>query len=252
MVSRIEAFARVSPSPIIKITPNPKYPFIPNHAFIANGFLSAVAEIETHYLTDSLDRLTGAISSSFNKRKQVTESEALAFAKLLAQELNAAKDDNKLLQTATNNVATALRLYKSHAEDYAAATAPDVDQQRTTRETREWHLLGLHNGIITLVTYARRVLGVSEEGTGELSPLIRKEVESLSTLAGLFLDGPFSQCREEIQRSLQRIHFENLENDASDEGCSFYILDLSTQLSLFSDSTIAPLAKSLILGQKTL
>lgn len=252
MVSRIEAFARVSPSPIINIATNPKYPFIPNQAFIENAFLSSIAEIETHYLTDSLDRLTSAVSSSFNKRKQASESEALAFAKLLANELNAAKDDSKLLETATNNVATALRLYKSHAEDYAAATAPDVDQRRSKRETREWHLLGLHNGIVTLATYARRVLGVNEEGTGELPLSIKKEVEGLTKLAGLFLDGPFSQCRDEIQRSLQRMHFENLENDASDEGCSFYILDLSTHLSLFSDTTIAPLAKSLTLGQKTL
>lgn len=252
MVSRIEAFACVSPPPIINIAPDPKYPFIPNHAFIEKSFMSAVSEIKAHYLSDSLERLTRAVLASFNKRKQVSESEALAFAKLLAQELTAAKGDNKLLQTASNNVAMALRLYKSHAEDYAAATAPDVDQRRSGRETKAWHLLDLHNSTVTLVTYARRILGVSEDGSGELSPAIKKEVESLSTLAGLFLDGPFSQCREELQRSMQRMHFENLETEPSDEGCNFYVLDLTTQLSLFTDVIISPLAKSLILGQKTL
>ncbi len=252
VVSRIDAFARVSPAPITSMSQNPKYPFIPNHAFIETAFLSTVTEIETHYLTASLQRLTGAVASSFSKHSQPSESEALAFVKLLAQELSAARDDSKLLQTATNNVATALRLYKSHAEDYAAATAPDVDHRRSSREPAEWHLLGLHNGIVTLATYARRVLGVNEDGTGELPPSIAKEVNSLSTLAGLFLDGPFSQCRQEVQRSMQRMHTENLEGDIGDEGCSVYVMDVAAQLSLFADGIIGPLARSQVLGQKTL
>lgn len=253
VVSRIEEFARLSPAPITNIARDPKRPFVPNQAFIEQAFFTSVMEIETHYLTVSLGRLMNAVESAFKKRKQPSESEALTFAKLLAQELTAAKDDAKLLETATSNVATALRLYKSHAEDYAAATAPDVDQRKNkAREPTEWRLLRLHNGIVTLATYARRVLGVSAEGNGKMSPIIAKEVEGLTVLAGHFLDGPFSQCRQEIERALCRMHSENLELDASDEGCSVYVMDVGNQLSQFADNIITPLARSLKLGEKTL
>lgn len=252
VVARVDAFARVSPPPITGTVQNPKYPFVPNHAFIEKTFMDTITEIETHHLTASLDRLTSAVESSFGQRAQPSESEALAFAKLLAQELSAARDDKKLLQIATNNVATVLRLYKSHADDYAAATAPDVGNRRASRGPTEWHLLGLHNGIVTLATYARRVLGVNEGGTGELPESISKEIDNLSNLAGLFLDGPFSQCREEVQRSMMRLHTENLEGGMSDEGCSVYVMDVAAQLSLFADGIIGPLARSTILGQKTL
>lgn len=252
LVSRVEEFARLSPAPITNIAPDPKYPFVPNQAFIENAFFNAVTEVETQYLSVSLQRLIDAVEASFKKRRQPSESEALTFVKLLAQELTEAKDDPKLLETATNNVSTALRLFKSHAEDYAAATAPDLDHRKPPRESNEWRLKGLHNGIVTLAIYSRRVLGINEHGTGELSPAIEKEVEDLNTLAGHFLDVPFSQCRQDVQRSLARMHTENLELDASDEGYSVYVMDVTKFVTSFVESVIAPLTKSQILGEKTI
>lgn len=259
LVSRIEEFARLSPQPITNMKPNAKFPFVPKHDFIENAFFGSITEIETHYLSVSLDRLMNAVEHAFGKRKHPAESDALAFAKLLAHELQAAKDDVKLLETATSNVATALRLYKSHAEDAAAVTAPDVDHRRNnakkgknkSRDRADWHLITLHNGVVALVTYARRVLGMTGDGSGRLAPAIAKEVEDLEKLAGHFLDGPFSQTLDEARRTLGRMHTENLELDASDEGYSVYVLTVGKQLRAFADNVVARLARYNTLGIKS-
>lgn len=251
VVARVDALARLSPAPITNLPPDPKRPFVPSQVFISEAFLGAVVDLETHYLTASLERLTGAVTASFSRHLQPNESDALALARLLATELSAARSDGKLLETAVSNVATALRLYKSHAEDYAAATAPDSDRKTSSQASKEWHLMSLYNAMVTLTTCARRVLGANDDGTGPLPPPIAREVSDLSVLCDRFLDGPFSQCRSDILDSLRRMHTEDLEGRVGDDGCSVYIMDIAAQLSLFTDNTISTLARSRSLGKNT-
>ncbi|CDF39702.1 unnamed protein product [Chondrus crispus] len=248
---RVSALARVSPTPITKIVNASKLPLIPNHEFIQNAFFSAVVEVETHYLTASLERLTASVSSFFEGTKYAGETEALTLTKALAAELTAARGDKQLLRTAVNNVATALRLYTSHAEDYAAATAID-DDGRALGEVEEWRLTGLYNGMVTLAVSASRILGERDDGSGPIPEPISKELGTLKHLCDLLLDGPFSTCRSNIRKVLLRMHTEDLTGEVGDDGCSVYVLDISSQISMFADGIIPGLTRSRSLGKFTL
>lgn len=249
--NRVSALARVSPTPITKIAPTAKLPLIPDHDFIQKAFFSAVVEVETHYLTASLERLTATVSSFFESGKYAGETEALTMTKALASELTAARSDKQLFHTAASNVATALRLYTSQAEDYAAATAPD-DDGKALGEVEEWRLTGLYNGMVTLAVSTARVLGEREDGSGPIPEPIAKEVKTLNRLCDLLLDGPFSTCKSNVRSVLKRMHTEDLAGEVGDDGCSVYVLDVSSQLSMFADGIIPGLARSRSLGKCTL
>lgn len=252
VASRVSALARVSPVPITKLV-NTKLPLIPDHDFIEKAFLGAVVEVETHYLTASLERLTKTVAALFEHGKQPGEMEALSFAKALAAELIAARSDKQLLRTAISNVATAIRLYTSQAEDHAAATAPDEDASgKALGEVDEWRLTTMYNGMVILYTSAARVLGERDDGSGDIPAPIAKELATLTRLSELLLDGPFSACRTNIRKVLQRMHTEDLEGEVGDDGCSVYVLDISAQLSMFADGVIPALARSRCLGAYTL
>lgn len=268
--SRVFAVARALPVPITKAGTNFKLPIIPDHDFIERAFLGSVVDVETQYLTASLERLTKTVNSLF-ENGQPGETEALNFTKMLASELDAAKSDRQLKRTAISNVATALRLYTSQAEDYAAASAPDIDSKKKDGKSKKsmakdssrlsasrndlsgWYLTTMYNGMVALATSGSRVLGDSDDGSGEPAAVIAKELDTLSRLSELLLDGPFSSCRESVGVVIQRMHTEDLEGDASgDDGCSVYVLDVATQLSMFADSIIPALARSRCLGTYTL
>lgn len=250
---RVSMLCRVSPTPISKISLTAKLPIIPDHDFIQNSFFGAVEDIETHYLTASLERLTKMTSSFFENGNHPAETEALTLTKALAAELNAARHDKLLFQMAISSVAQAVRLYTSHAEDYAAATAPDDELNgRGVTEIDEWRLTGLYNGMITLSISATRVLGENQDGSGPVPGAIKKELENLTRLCDLLLDGPFATCRRNIENVLKRMHTEDLRGEVGEDGCSVYVLDISSQVSMFADGVISGLARSRSLGRCTL
>lgn len=265
LAARVSALARVSPIPITNLGVT-KLPLIPDHEFIEKAFLGAVVEVETHYFTASLERLTKTVNALFEDGAQPGEMEALTFTKVLAAELSSARSDRQLRRTAISNVATAIRLYASQAEDHAAATVPDEEDEQEKRlaavaaaaangkvgEISEWHLSTMYNGMVALYTSASRVLGERENGSGNIPPPIAKEIATLTRLSELLLDGPFSTCRANVRKVLQRMHTEDLEGEASDDGCSVYVLDISAQLSMFADGVIPTLARSSCLGGYTL
>lgn len=253
LATRVSAQARVSPVPITDIGAIAKLPLIPDSEFIHQAFFSAVVDVETHYLTASLERLTALVTSFFEGGKFADETDALGLTKMLIADLTAARSDKQLFQTAVNNVATALRLYTSHAEDYAAATAPDEEPNgKTLGGVDEWRLTGLYNGMVTLSVSASRVLGEREDGSGPIPPPIAKELATLSRLCDLLLDGPFSTCRLNIRTVLRRMHTEDLAGEVGEDGCSVYALDISSQISMFADGIILGLARSRSLGKFTL
>lgn len=253
LATRVSAQARVSPIPITDIGATAKLPLIPDSEFIHQSFFNAVVDVETHYLTASLERLTAMVTWFFEGGKFADETDALALTKALTAELTAARNDKQLFQTAVNNVATSLRLYTSHGEDYAAATAPDEEPgAKVLCGVDEWRLTGLYNGMVTLSISASRVLGEREDGSGPIPPPIAKELATLSTLCDLLLDGPFSTCRRNIRTVLQRMHTEDLAGEVGEDGCSVYALDISSQISMFADGIIFGLARSRSLGKFTL
>lgn len=250
---RVSSLARVSPTPITKFASSATLPLIPDHEFIQRQFLQAFVEVETHYLTASLERLTKTVNAFFEDGKQPGETQALMFAKMLASELSAARSDKQLFRTAVGNVSTAIRLYASQAQDYAAANVPSSDMNgKALGETEKWHLTTTYNGMVTLHTSACRVLGEREDGSGPIPTVITKELSTLSQLSGLLLDGPFSMCKSNIRAAVKRMHTEDLEGEAGDDGCSFYVLDIAAQLSMFADGIIPSLARSRTLGTYTL
>lgn len=249
--NRVSALARGCPTPITSMGGASKLPLIPSHEFIQNAFVTAVVEVETHYLTASLERLTAMVSSFFDGGKHAGETEALTLTKALAAELTAARGDKLLLRTAISNVATALRLYTSQAEDYAAATAPD-DDGRALGEIEEWRLTGLYNGMVTLAMSGSRILGERDDGSGPIPEPISKELNTLNHLCDLLLDGPFSMCKSNVRNVLKRMHTEDLTGEVGDDGCSVYVLDISSQLSMFADGIIPGLTRSRSLGRFTL
>eukprot|EP00177_Eucheuma_denticulatum_P001182 GFKZ01002139.1.p1 GENE.GFKZ01002139.1~~GFKZ01002139.1.p1 ORF type:complete len:823 (-),score=110.77 GFKZ01002139.1:291-2705(-) len=253
LATRVSALARVSPTPITRIGATAKLPLIPDHDFIQSSFFHAVEDVETHYLTASLERLTATVSGLFAEGKYAGETDALTLTKALAAELTAARGDKQLFQTAVSNVSTALRLCTSHAEDYAAATAPDEEPNGSALgEVEEWRLTGLYNGMVTLSLSASRVLGEREDGSGPIPAPIAKELSTLSRFCDLLLDGPFSTCRRNIETVLQRMHTEDLAGEVGEDGCSVYVLDISSQISMFAEGVILSLARSRSLGKFTL
>lgn len=250
---RVNALARVSPTPITSIEISTKLPLIPDEEFITKCFFNAIVEVDTHYMTASHERLTKTVSAFYENGKQPGETEALSFAKMLAAELNAAREDKQLFRTAVSNIAKAIRLYVSQAEDYAAVTAPDdeLDSKKMT-QVEEWRLTSLYNGMVSFTSSSCRVLGENEDGSGTLPAPIAKELATLSRLSELLLDGPFSTCKKNIETVLSRMHTENLESDFNEEGCSVYVLDIAAQLSMFVDGIVFGLARSQTLGKYTL
>lgn len=251
MAHRVSALAKGSPTPITKIAAIAKLPLIPDAEFIRKAFFSAVLEIETHYLTASLERLTKTVSSFYDGPKHPGETEALTLTKILAGELRASRSDTQLFHIAVSNAATALRLYTTQAEDYAAANVPD-DDGKALGEIEEWHLTGLYNGLVTLASSATRVLGEQEDGSGTIPAPIAKEIATLTSLCDSLLDGPFSVCKNNVRSVLKRMHTEDLERESSDDGCSVYVLDIAAQLSMFADGIIPALARTRSLGSYTL
>lgn len=252
LASRVSALARVSPMPITRLGAT-KFPIVPDSGFIEKAFLGAALDVETHYFTASLERLTKTVTILFQGGKQPGETEALNFTKILAAELSAARSDKQLLRAAVGNVATAIRLYTSHAEDHAAATVPDEDTTgKSLDQVSEWHLTTMYNSMVVLHTSAVRVLGERSDGPGDLPGPIAKELSTLSRLSELLLDGPFSLCRSNVLKVMQRVHTEDLEGEAGDDGCSVYVLDISAQLSMFGNGVIPVLARSQCLGTYTL
>lgn len=251
LASRVYALARLSPIPITKLGVT-KLPIIPDYDFIEKAFLGATVEVETHYFTASLERLTKTVTNLYENGKQPGETEALNFTKVLASELSAARSDKQLFRAAVSNVATAIRLYTSHAEDLVAASVPDHDaSDGAMGEVSDWHLTTLYNSMVVLHTSAIRVLCKREDGSGDIPEAIAKELSTLSRLSELLLDGPFSMCRSYVSRVMQRMHTEDLEGEAGDDGCSVYVLDISAQLSMFGDGVIPSLARSKCLGACT-
>lgn len=248
---RVSALARVSPVPITKMSSS-KLPIIPTHEFIEKAFLGSVVEVETLYLTASLERLTKMVNALFEDGKQPGETEALTLTKMLAAELSATRADQQLSRTAISNVATAIRLYASQAEDFAAASVPDEDASRkSVEEISEWHLSTMYNGMVALYTSSSRVLG-DWDGSGDIPPPIAKEIATLTRLSDLLLDGPFSSFKSNVFKVLSRMHTEDLEGEVGDDGCSVYVLDISAQLAMFAEGVIPALARSRCLGLYTL
>lgn len=246
---RISGLVRLSPTPITKLESNSKVPLIPDHEFIEKALFSAVVEVETHYLNASLERLTKTVSSLFEGGKQPGEAEAVNVTKLLSQELNGAYGDKQLEGTAVSNVATALRLYTSLAEDHAAAMVPDEDDgKKDLSEVEEWHLTRMYNGMVSLHTSGSRVLGERDGTSGMMAKSIAKELGNLKRLSELLLDGPFSSCRSNVERVLGRMHTEDLSGEVGEDGCSVYVLDICAQLGMFADRIIPGLARSRCLG----
>lgn len=253
MADRVTALARVSPTPITSLKPTAKLPLIPDHQFIQRAFLQGVLDIETHYLTASLERLSKTVSSLFEGGKQPGEVEALALTKTLVAELNPARGDEQLFQIAVSNVAQAIRLYTSQAEDYVAATAPDVElNSRSSAELEDWRLTSIYNGMVSLVTAASRSLGDQEDGSGSIPEPIAKELDKLSRMSELYLDGLFLTFKNNVLKVLKRMHTEDLEGEAGEDGCSVYVLDITAQISIFAEGVIPGLARSRALGNQTL
>lgn len=251
LASRVNALARLSPIPITKLGTT-KLPIIPGYEFIEKEFLGATVEVETHYFTASLERLTKTVNNLFQNGKQPGETEALNFTRLLSSELSAARGDKQLFRAAVSNVATAIRLYTSQAEDLVAANVPDEDTSGSTMgEISDWHLTTLYNSMVVLHTSAIRVLGERDGGSGDMPEPIAKELSTLLRLSELLLDGPFSMCRSYVFKVMQRMHTEDLEGEVGDDGCSVYVLDISAQLSMFGDGVIPSLARSKYLGACT-
>lgn len=276
--TRVHALVRTCPHPITsfeieRLKPGKPFspssvqlPIVPDRTFIETTFISSVAEVETHYLSASLDRLTSAVASAFDpSRAAPGEAEALAVARLCSAELTASRNDDELFATSVTNVATALRLYCSNAEDLAASQTslenatnasfiPGGDgRTRNSGPVREWRLTRLHNGLVTLSTAAKRVLGADEEGAGPLPPQIAKEVTGMGQLADTLLQTPFAMCTARVARAIENIHTEDLTCDpGSDDGCSIYAMDVTAQLSMFASGVVLALARSRSLGQCTL
>lgn len=113
IASRIHTVARVLPYPIIKMGLTVRLPIIPDHDYIERSFLWSVVEIETQYLTASLERLTQIVNALFETAARLLKLRILNFTNMLAIELEAARSDRQLKRTAINNIATAIRLYTS-------------------------------------------------------------------------------------------------------------------------------------------
>jgi hypothetical protein len=112
-------------------------------------------------------------------------------------------------------------------------------------------LTDVYNGLITLSTASKRVLG-SDDDHAALPALIAKEITAMAGLADLLLDGPFSTCISHITRTILHIHTEDLLNSSGGDGCSMYAVDVAAQLSMFAEGVIPALARSRSLGQRTL
>eukprot|EP00178_Gracilaria_changii_P013513 TRINITY_DN381_c0_g1_i12.p1 TRINITY_DN381_c0_g1~~TRINITY_DN381_c0_g1_i12.p1 ORF type:complete len:851 (-),score=122.57 TRINITY_DN381_c0_g1_i12:7248-9683(-) len=253
MGDRVTALARVSPTPITSLEASSKLPLIPDQDFIQHAFMNTVLDVETHYLTASLERLSKTISFLFEDGKQPGETEALSLTKTLVSELNAARGDRQLFRIAISNVSQAIRLYTSQAEDYAAATAPDEEiNGKSFSELEEWRLTSLYNGMVSLWTSASRSLGERKDGSGAIPEPIAKELKQLSRMSDLLLEGLFSTCKNSIRRVLERMHTEDLEGTVGDDGCSVYVLDITAQISMFAEGIIPRLGRSRSLGNQTL
>ncbi|KAI0557840.1 Golgi transport complex subunit 5 [Gracilaria domingensis] len=253
MADRVTALARVSPSPITSLESTAKLPLIPDQDFIQRAFMNTVLDVETHYLTASLERLSKTVSFLFEGGKQPGEAEALSLTKTLVSELNAARADKQLFRIAVSNVAQAIRLYTSQAEDYAAATAPDEEVTgKPISVLEEWRLTSLYNGMVSLSTSASRSLGEREDGSGAIPVPIEKELKQLSRMSDLLLEGLFSTCKNNIRKVLERMHTEDLEGVVGDDGCSVYVLDITAQISMFAEGIIPGLGRSRSLGNQTL
>jgi hypothetical protein len=252
---RIHTLLRGAPYPITVIEPHGKLPIVPDCSFIEGTFVSAVREVESHYLTASLERLTSAATSLFgsNRPGGPGEAEAVGLVRLLAAELSASRSAPDLFQTSIVNAATVLRLYLSHVQDFAAENAPDVDEQSNHGTVvHDWPLLRVYNGLIALINAAKRLLGIDEDGSGKLPTPIANEVSSLYKLSDVLLDGPFSACSIHVTRAIQRIHTEDLTSSRGvEDGCSLYAVDVGAQLSMFSDGAIQKIARSRSLGVAT-
>jgi conserved oligomeric Golgi complex subunit 5 len=255
MSGRIHTLVRGSSHPISLIDQNGRLPIVPDRSFIETTFLAAARDVETHYLTSSLERLTSTVTDLFEADHVggPGSAETLGLVRVLASELSAARNAPDLFQTSVVNIATALRLYRSHVEDFAAANAPDAEEgTNRMSNVRDWHLVRCYNGLITMTKAARRVLGSEEDGSGYLPQHIAKEVDAMCQFADMLLDGPFAVCSSHITRTLQRIHTEDLTSSRGiEDGCSLYAVDVGLQLSMFSDGIIQNVARSRTLGMMT-
>lgn len=254
--TRVHAIARAVPFPITsEDLSRSQLPLIPDRAFVERSFVSAAGEVETYYLSASLERLTSAVSSMFKQgRPAPGEGEALAFARLLAAELGNSRAEKDLFATSISNVSTALRIYSSNAQDYASAHSPQSDTAISGPVImRDWPLARLYNGLVTLCKASKRALGSDESGSGPLPPSIQREVNEMTAFADELLAQPFAKCSARILRAIEHIHTEDLTcHSGSDDGCSIYAVDLTAQLSMFADGVVLLLARSRSLGQATL
>lgn len=253
---RVHAIARAVPYPITSTDlSRSQLPLIPDKAFVERSFVTAASDVETYYLSASLERLTSAVSSMFEQgRPAPGEAEALAFARLLAAELGNARAESDFFATSISNVSTALRIYSSNAQDFAKTHSPQSDTALTSPVImRDWPLARLYNGLITLCKASKRALGADENGSGPLPASIQREVNEMTGFADQLLAQPFAKCSARILRAIEHIHTEDLTcHSGSDDGCSIYAVDLTAQLSLFADGVVLLLARSRSLGQATL
>jgi conserved oligomeric Golgi complex subunit 5 len=278
LADRVYAVARPLPYPITFFLESPvpscapsssssaakTLPIVPGREFIQSAFVSTVSDVETHYLSVSLDRLTSSVSVAFEAKSDDgskssatpsfggADGHALNLARLFAAELSASRADADLFNVSVTNVSKALRLYTSNAEDYAAATAPDNDSvNQGLAIVSDWHLTDIYNGLVTLSTASRRVLG-SDDDHASLPPSIAKEVAAMSGLADMLLKGMFATCASHIKRTLLGIHTEDMDTSGGLDGCSTYAIDMTTQVSMFADGLIPVLARSRNLSKLTL
>lgn len=259
LAGRVHSRARTLPHPITAfgMTRGPSaraLPVIPDRPFVESLFISAAADVETHYLSASFERLTSAVSSVFERgRPAPGEAEALSITRVLAGELIGSRSNPELFANSVSNVTKILRIYLSNAEDFAASHTPSPRHQQSPIAVREWPLTHLHNGLVTLSTSARRVLGTGEDGAGPLPPSLAKEVDAMSAFADILLESPFTSCRARALRAVQNMHVEDLTgHTGTDDGCSIYAVDLTAQLSVFAEGVVLTLSRSRCLGQSTL
>jgi hypothetical protein len=257
LAGRVYAHVRASPHPITAFErerAGGHMPIVPDRIFVEGAFVPAAADVERHYLSASLERLTSAVTAVFAPgRPPPAEAEALSIARLLAAELAASRPDSDLFSTSVSNVATALRMYSRSAEDYAAGQAPGDGGAGGPVIVRDWPLARLYNGLVTLTAAARRVLGSDDSGAGPPPPAVQAEVAAMAALADRLLEGPFATCTARVARAIEHIHTEDLTcHPGSDDGCSIYAVDVTAQLSMFADGVVLVLARSRTLGQFTL
>ena len=69
MSGRIHTLVRGTSNPITIIHHDGKLPIVPDRSFIETTLLAAVRDVETHYLTSSLERLTSAVTDLFEANR---------------------------------------------------------------------------------------------------------------------------------------------------------------------------------------